>query len=311
MIVCGHLAWLPECGIIPPVATSKPEPGTAAYLTLLPAWSPDGPGAALDRPCEGWNIVGRWNHLGKSSSVMPSSGPRNMPKVHTSREWTRPGGPAFTVFGEPAPEAALLGGMSIADALAIVDAGQTHARPWDWYFVRQEGPWLADLRTQLHLTTGELAERTDAPEGAIAIFEESPELQSLDLFQLTRIVHVLAGLPIPSDEEIEGARDRALHDSKPMGAAIHLLLALHPDATLPASPPFGTTPPRKDLMKVVLDEITPVLRSKGFKRRGMSFTAEPEPHVSQYLAFLMGKGSLRVRGSERDLAHDSFPTTSS
>jgi hypothetical protein len=273
------------------VASSRPEPGTAAYLTLRPAWSPDGPIAALDRPCEGWIDRAPVDPLEKTTfgRAIDWASEHAESAYVQGMDTTR--GPALALFGEQAPDAEPLNGRSIEDALAVVDEGKERARAWDWYFIHQEGPWLADLRAQLQLTTEGLAELSGVPKEAISTFESVPEQQSLDSRQLAKIVHVLAGYPVPSDQDLERASGQAMSDSKPMCAGINLLLALHPDATLPPSPPFGTTPPRKELMKAVLDEVTPVLRSQGFKRQGLAFSEEPESSVLWYLNFQMGKGA--------------------
>jgi len=263
--------------VTPVVAT-----GTSAYLIAQPDWRLDH-GPVLDRRTRG--VVDR-------ISVTPISDvPLNVAldwavghaeSVYLSLDtWGRP--PWFVLHGTPADDTRAIDLDNLQDAAdTIEDQRESEGDQVGEYFRRREGSWLKDLRTQRGFSRGELARRSGASVSDLDSFEEtggnlggpptSPPLVPTQLGWLVRVAHVLAGIALPSEAEVDAALHSVRGPGHALMFAIQAMVKLHPEARLPPSSVAST--PRPELLKAVVAEVTPVLTELGYKRSKNWFSKE-------------------------------------
>gem|GEM_PF-2979162 len=256
--------------------------GTSAYLIAQTEWRLVH-GLVLDRKTRG--VVDR-------ISVTPISDvPLNVAldwarghaeSVYLSLDlWGRP--PWFVLHGTPAEGTRAIDLDNLQEAAdAIEDRKESEGDRVGEYYRRREGSWLRDLRTQRGFSLGELARRSGASVSDLEAFEEtggslggpptSPPLVPAQLGWLVRVAHVLAGIDLPSETEVDAALQSVRGPGRALEFAIQAMVMLHPEARVPPSTVAST--PRPELLKAVLAEVAPVLIELGYKKSKNWFSKE-------------------------------------
>ena len=269
--------------------------GSAAYLVAEPDWRVEH-GPVLDRKTRG--VVDRISVDPVGDLPLAEAlqwGLDRAESVYVSLSWTT----WFAVRGEPI---AGVGPIELDALQHVADAIEDQKEsedPVGTHFRWREAVWLRDLRSQRGLTVKELAVRAKVRVDDLEAFEEtggdvggpptSPPFMREDLLWLVRVVHVLAGLGVPSDADAEAALRSVRGPSMALAFAVQTMVKLHPGVMLPPSPAVGSTAPRGELMKVVMSEVMPVLQAHGFKGRKYTFTKELSPDADAGVEFQMDK----------------------